>query len=497
MAVKKICGVETEYGISTVGAIDPNPITSSSMLVNSYLALLAKKVGWDFVDESPMVDARGFRREFQLPPEVETHLVNTVLTNGARYYVDHAHPEYSSPECYTPMEAVLYDLAGEEVLRRSMAAAKKVLPASQSIVVYKNNSDRKGNSYGCHENYLMDRAVPFSKIVEQITPFFVTRQIFTGAGKVGTEMNYVAKEEVPFQLSQRADFFEEEVGLETTLKRPIVNTRDEPHADAAKYRRLHVIIGDANMSQYATWLKVGTTALVLAMIEDGYLDGIDLKVSNPVATLRKVSYDLSLAKPLSLESRQSITGIELQYRYLEAANKYAARESLDCLGDEDEARELIRQWEVVLGLLETDPDLLSDRLDWVAKRRLVEGYAQRHGLDFDDPKLAAIDLQYHDIRFEKSLFYKLKVQQLFDVDQVNQAVHEPPERTRAYFRGKCLEKFGASVAAANWDSMIFDLGEDPLRRIPMMDPLKGTKAHVDKLLDSCDTAADLIAKLGS
>ena len=208
MAIIKVCGVETEYGIQMLGVPDPNPITASSLLVNAYLSLVSKKVGWDFVDESPMVDARGFTRDFQLAPEVETHLINTVLSNGARYYVDHAHPEYSSPECYTPREATLYDKAGEEVMRRSMEAAERVLGPGQSVVVYKNNSDRKGNSYGCHENYMMDRAVPFGKIVSQVMPFFVTRQIFAGAGKVGTEMAYLPKEQVPFQLSQRADFFE-------------------------------------------------------------------------------------------------------------------------------------------------------------------------------------------------------------------------------------------------------------------------------------------------
>src|SRR5690606_38683776 len=274
VAVPKICGIETEYGILVRGTNDSNPVAASSLLINAYLSALEQergrrrnRVGWDFEDEQPGVDARG-EVLAALAPEVETHLVNAVLTNGARYYVDHAHPEYSAPESAHALEALLYDRAGEEILRRSMDAARSSLPEGQEIVVYQNNSDGKGNSYGCHENYLLDRATPFQRIVTHATTHLVSRQVFTGAGKVGSEAPGTSRDEVGFQLTQRADFFEEEVGLETTLKRPIINTRDEPHADAQKYRRLHVITGDANLSEVATFLKLGTTALVLAMVDD-------------------------------------------------------------------------------------------------------------------------------------------------------------------------------------------------------------------------------------
>src|SRR5215510_16595929 len=271
-------GVETEFGIVVRGAGQSNPIAASSVLINAYVHDLARagegprttpKVGWDFEDEHPGNDARGFSADGSMPPEVETHLVNAVLTNGARYYVDHAHPELSTPECADPRSIVVFDKAAELILQRSMRAAAALLPNGQEIVVYKNNSDGKGNSYGCHENYLIDRNVPFAMLVRNLLPWFVTRQAFTGAGKVGAENG---ADPVDYQLSQRADFFEEEVGLETTLKRPIVNTRDEPHADPQKYRRLHVIVGDANLCEVATFLKVGTTAIVLAMIEDGFVD---------------------------------------------------------------------------------------------------------------------------------------------------------------------------------------------------------------------------------
>src|SRR5215469_9718350 len=294
--------METEYGIIVRGSADPNPIAASSALINAYVAELARRVAWDFEDETPGKDARGFAREGSMPPEVETHLVNAVLTNGARYYVDHAHPEYSTPECANAFDAIRYDKAGEVILARSVAAASRALPPGQSLVVLKNNSDGKGNSYGSHENYLMDRSIPFARIVSHAMPHFVSRQIFTGAGKVGCEAASTGGLEVNFQLTQRADFFEEEVGLETTLKRPIINTRDEPHCDAHKYRRLHVIVGDANLSEVSNFLKVGTTALVLAMIEDDWFARAnrDFTMQSPVGAMRKVSYDLELKSPLEL-----------------------------------------------------------------------------------------------------------------------------------------------------------------------------------------------------
>src|SRR3954466_9505734 len=291
MAVPKIVGIEAEYGVSLRGAADPNPVIASSLLINGYVE--QRRVGWDFEDESPGRDARGFAREGAQPPEVETHLVNAVLTNGARYYVDHAHPEYSTPECSDALQAVLFDKAGERILARSMDAARRLLPTGQEIVVYKNNSDGKGNSYGCHENYLVDRTIAFASLVRTLVPWFVTRQLFTGSGKIGAENG---AEKVDYQISQRADFFEEEVGLETTLKRPIVNTRDEPHADPQKYRRLHVIVGDANLCEVATFLKVGATAIVLAMIEDDFLESAaerggrkDFSIVAPVPAMRTVS----------------------------------------------------------------------------------------------------------------------------------------------------------------------------------------------------------------
>jgi Pup amidohydrolase len=494
MAIPKVCGIETEYGIVLRGAAESNPIMASSLLINAYVNQLQRKVGWDFEDESPGRDARGFAREGAMAPEVETHLVNAVLTNGARYYVDHAHPEFSTPECADALQCVLYDKAGERILARSMVAAGNVLPPDQSVVIYKNNSDRKGNSYGTHENYLMDRATPFGRIVQHLLPFFVTRQVFTGAGKVGSEVASAA--DVTFQLSQRADFFEEEVGLETTLKRPIVNTRDEPHADAQKYRRLHVIVGDANLCEVATYLKVGTLAIVLAMIEDDFAADLDLALASPVQAIRRVSHDISLTQTLELANGKTMTALEIQWEQLDLAKKYAETRGLEVVGDAV-GRDVLDRWESVLSALEVDPMSLAGQLDWVAKYQLINAYRDRHGLEWSDPKLAAMDLQYHDMRPERSLFAKLTTERLVDDDAVEEAMTEPPPDTRAYFRGKCLQRWSTSIAAANWDSLVFDLGGDPLRRVPMMEPLRGTAAHVDTLLADCSTPAELLERLGS
>jgi len=493
VAIPKVCGIETEYGVSLRGAADPNPVLASSMLINSYVE--HHKVGWDFEDESPGRDARGFAREGALPPEVETHLVNAVLTNGSRYYVDHAHPEYSTPECADALELVCADKAGERILARSMLASRRIVEPGQEIVVYKNNSDGKGNSYGTHENYLVDRKVPFASLVRHLLPWFVSRQVFTGAGKVGTENGAAPAD---YQLSQRADFFEEEVGLETTLKRPIVNTRDEPHADPQQYRRLHVIAGDANLCEVATFLKVGTTAIVLAMIEDDFIDK-DLSIVGPVAAMRTVSHDPTCRASVDMHEGGRATAVELQWEFLRLAQKYADETGLEACGGEDVGGQILARWESVLADLERDPMALDGQLDWVTKLSLLEAYVARDGLDWSDPKLSLLDLQYHDVRPDRSLYERLvragKVERLVDEADVMRAITEPPGSTRAYFRGECLARWPDAVVAANWDSVILDVGTDPLRRIPMMEPLRGTKAHVEPLFAEVTSPAELVARL--
>ena len=500
MSVWRVMGTETEYGIAVPGHPSANAMLTSSQVVNAYAAVTARtrRARWDFEEENPLRDARGFdlARELadasQLTDE-DVGLANVILTNGARLYVDHAHPEYSTPECTNPRDALLWDKAGERIMEFAAFHAASI-PGAQPIQLYKNNTDNKGASYGCHENYLMARATPFADIVRNLTPFFVCRQVITGAGRVGIGQD---GREHGFQISQRADFFEVEVGLETTLKRPIINTRDEPHADAEKYRRLHVIIGDANLSEVSTYLKLGTTALVLAMIEERFIS-IDLSVENPVRALHEVSHDPTLQCLLPLRSGRKLTAVQLQMEFLEQARKFVE----DRFGTDidDVTADVLERWESVLTRLENDPMSLSSELDWVAKRSILEGYRSRDGLDWGAPRLHMVDLQYADVRSDKGLYNRLvnrgRMLRLVDPRRVDKAVHEPPEDTRAYFRGNCLARYADEVAAASWDSVIFDLpGHDSLQRVPTMEPLRGTKAHVGDLLNRCKTATELVNAL--
>jgi len=497
VATPKVCGIETEYGIIFKGG-DVNPITASSIIVNAYSQGKDDLVGWDYIDEHPGNDARGYSLDDYLFPEYESQLVNTVLTNGARYYVDHAHPEISTPECRNALEAVLFDRAGEEIIRSSMQLANDGLPEHSEIVIYKNNSDGKGNSYGCHENYLVSRQTPFSQIAQQITTHFVTRQIFCGAGKVGAEhrgLSGKGANQPAFQISQRADFFEEEIGLETTLKRPIVNTRDEPHCDPTKYRRLHVIAGDANMSEVATLLKLGTTSIVLAMIEDDAFPE-HLVIKDPVHAIRQVSHDTSLSACIMMSDGRMLSALQVQLEILEAAIRYANRYGLESV-DDVVGNDVLMRWASVLDGLETDPLLVANIVDWIAKKRIVDGFAQRHNLQIDDARLKAIDLQYHDMRVDKCLALRAGLVELCAKPDVMTAMVKPPESTRAFFRGTVLQRWPNDVIAANWDSVVFDIPNQGLKRVPMPEPLRGTRQMVGDVLASSRNPAELIENLGS
>ena len=494
MAIAKVYGIETEYGIQAVGPREQNPTGAASVLVNAYASERAGAVSWDFDDETPGVDARGYVRETGGAPEVERHLANTVLTNGARFYVDHAHPEYSTPECSSPRQLLVHDRAGELVLQRAMTAARQLLPAGEEIVVYKNNSDGKGNSYGCHENYLVDRNVPFPVLARRICAHLVTRQIYTGAGKVGCEEE--GRTSAAFEVSQRADFFEEEIGLETTLKRPIVNTRDEPHSDATRYRRLHVITGDANLSEVATFLKVGVTGLLLLLVEDDAFGERELVLAQPVRAIHDIAHDPTLRTTVELVDGSRLTALDLQWELYGLAAKYADERGLEAVGSDAEGRLVLERWERVLAGLEADPSTLSDQLDWVAKYELIDAYCARHGCDLDDARVGALDLQYHDLRPQRSVYQRLGLERLVSDEEVAAAVHDAPTTTRAYFRGECLKRFAPSIVAANWDSIVFDLGGDPLRRVPMMEPLRGTAEVIGTLFEHCSSPDELLRRLG-
>jgi proteasome accessory factor A len=499
MTVWRIMGTEVEYGISVPGQPAANPMVTSSQVVNAYGArpelTRGGRARWDYEEESPLRDARGFTYSGAAydPAEAladeDLGLANVILTNGARLYVDHAHPEYSTPEVTNPRDLVRWDKAGERVMAEAARRAATI-PGSHPIHLYKNNTDNKGASYGSHENYLMRRQTPFADIVTYLTPFFVTRQIVCGAGRVGIGQD---GSQPGFQLSQRADFFEVEVGLETTLKRPIINTRDEPHADADKYRRLHVIIGDANLSEISTYLKVGTTALVLWMIEAKALTP-DLGIADPVTELKAVSHDPALVHLMRLRDGRRLTALDLQWAYYERTRSFVESRYGD---DLDEITvDVLDRWEGVLERLGRDPMLCAQELDWVAKLRLLEGYRERENLGWASPKLQLVDLQYSDVRPEKGLYHRLvargAMRTLFDQAETRSAMVEPPEDTRAYFRGRCLAQYASEVVAASWDSVIFDVGRESLVRVPMMEPERGTKKHVGALFDRCPSAKDLL-----
>ncbi|WP_410609051.1 depupylase/deamidase Dop [Amycolatopsis sp. lyj-109] len=496
--MRRIMGTEVEYGISVPGDATANPVLTSTQVVLAYAAAAdiprARRARWDYEVESPLRDARGF--DLTGPsgpghdPDVEDlGAANVILTNGARLYVDHAHPEYSAPEVTNARDAVIWDKAGERVMEEAAMKAASV-PGQPRLQLYKNNVDGKGASYGTHENYLMARSTPFTAVIAGLTPFFVSRQVVTGSGRLGIGQQ---SEEAGFQLSQRADYIEVEVGLETTLKRGIINTRDEPHADADKYRRLHVIIGDANMSEYSTYLKVGTTALVLDLIESG-IRFDDLKLDEPVKAVHQISHDPTLKTQVALANGKKYTGLDLQFAYHEIASQNLERTEAD-----EASKEVLRVWGEVLDALARDPQECADRLDWPAKLRLLEGYRQRDNLAWGAPRLRLVDLQYSDVRLAKGLYNRLvtrgSMKRLVSEEEVLAAVTTPPSDTRAYFRGRALEKYATSIAAASWDSVIFDVGKESLVRIPTLEPLRGTKAHVGKLLDNAATAEELVEAL--
>jgi len=497
MSVRRVMGIETEYGVSHPGHPHANPIRMSGLVVGAH-ARRAERVGglarrWDYDEETPLRDARGFdaSRAEADPTQLtdDSSTANVVLTNGARLYVDHAHPEYSSPEVTRPRDAVLWDRAGM-VISAQAARDAAGLPGGHEIVLYKNNTDGKGASYGTHENYLMDRRTPFSAIVAALTPFLVTRQVFTGAGRVGRGQDGRTP---GFQLSSRADFLEVEVGLETTLKRPIINTRDEPHADPALWRRLHVIVGDANLSETATLLKMGTTAAVLTLVERGLI-GESLMVRRPVAEIHAVSHDPTLQHRIELRGGRRLTAVQLQMEFLTAAAR------LPEAGSDQATKEILAEWERVLVALETDPLSLAEDLDWVAKYALMQQYRRRDGLQWDSPRLHLIDLQYADVDPGRGVALQLeakgRLRRLTDPSDVERAVHTPPHDTRAWFRGECMRRYPAEVAAAGWDSVVFDLpGRHALQRVPTLDPLRGTRAHVGALLDASPSAEELLAIL--
>lgn len=519
-------GIETEYGILAVHDPAANPMLLSAQVVTAYAAeglAGGARARWDYSDEDPLCDARGWRLDrgaahpSQLTDEWEQELAeadgwgitqrrrpaptpeqgtvsNVILPNGARFYVDHAHPEYSGPEVTNPRDAVVWDRAGDEILLRSSRLLAQI-PGMPEVALYKNNTDGKGASYGTHENYLMSRDVPFGDVVAMLTSFLVTRAVITGAGRVGLGQR---GERPGFQLTQRADFLEAEVGLETTLRRPIVNTRDEPHADSERFRRLHVIVGDANLLEVSAYLKLGTTSLVLWLLEQVGVpvDIASLALADPVRAAHQVSHDLDLSQPLDLADGRTMTALQIQRVYAETV---AA--ALEQQGQPDEiTADVVRRWLDLLDRLATDPASCAREVEWLAKLRVLEGMRRRDGIDWDHPRLAALDLQWSDLRPERSVYRRLAaagaVELLVTEEEVEHAIAHAPTDTRAYFRGECIRRFPDEVSSASWDAVVFDVaGERNLQRVPMPDPYRGTAEHVGELLRTHADAGSLLSAL--
>lgn len=520
-AINRPLGTETEFGIIQVGNVYANPVALSTQVVAAYRdhSRPAEAVTWDYEGENPLQDMRGFSLN---PREADpSQLTNNpeqlapagpgvqavarpsaqesampkpsacVLTNGARLYVDHAHPEYASPETLGPKQGALYDAAGDLIARHAMELAAE---NGNQMELFKNNVDGKGAAYGSHENYLLRRDLEFFDLAQNLIPFLVTRPLICGAGRVGIGQR---SEKTGFQISQRADYVENDIGLETTFNRPIVNTRDEPHADASRWRRLHVIGGDANRFQYSTYLRLGSTAALLWLLENPDCSQIkqleELRItSDPVEETWAVSHDLSLTHRL-----ETVSG-PLSALQIQSAIRSAITEALEERGGANEATaELLKDWQQVLDSLASDRELAARRVEWVGKYQLLARMRQRLGCDWNHPKIQALDLQWAALR--PGIFENLcaagMVEQLFSVEEVSQAVSLPPRGGRSWVRGMAVAKL-PEVKKGSWQSLLLDLGGEQLLRFSLGNPARPASAAEVRALENGDAAAFVRALCG-
>ncbi len=491
-------GIETEFGIARDNVEQLDVVAESIALVRS-----ATEPGvwmrWDYESEDPHADMRGFHVEelrqdtdeanyFAQDAQRELTFVeiksDLILGNGARFYNDHAHPEYCTPECSTLDELVAQDRAGERILMR--CARKLSEQRGETVRLYKNNTDFRGHSYGCHENYLLPRSLPWEKLAQSIQAFLVTRQIFAGAGKfaIEAEDKFVSP---GFQIAQRSDFFSELQSVDTMQRRPLVNTRDEPHANPNLYRRFHVIIGDANMSPFATRLKVGTTALVLEALTR-FPQRVYPILSDPLGALPAISRDPKCRWELILQNSQRSTAVEVQRKYLQAV-----REVCD-LSDSSKAQ-VVAHWETVLDDLETDYLRCRNRLDWVAKLALIREFQAAQNVGDDDPWLQSLDLEYHRLDRNEGLYFGLEQSGAFEnvpaEGAVRAAICGPPLTTRALIRGKCVQKFCDAIISAQWDHVTLtgELGPIKISLLDLFSPMQ--ISHYAQIIDRAQTPEDL------
>jgi len=407
---------------------------------------------------------------------------NVFLANGARLYLDvGSHPEYATPECDSLLDLVTHDKAGERILEQLLASAEQRLREEGIrgvIYLFKNNTDSAGNSYGCHENYSTNRRDDFGHYAEVLIPFFVSRQIYAGAGKV-----LQTARGAQYCIAQRAEHIWEGVSSATTRSRPIINTRDEPHADAERYRRLHVIVGDSNMSEYTTFLKVGATAVLLRMLEDPSVVLRDMTLENPIRAIRDISHDLTCTRKVRLANGREVSALDIQSEYLTRALRYADQKGFPPL--EQRALEM---WEHCVTTLHDDPFKLDREVDWVIKHRLVEAYRAKHDLALSNPRVALLDLQYHDVNRARGLFYKLQakgmVERLCDDEAIDEAVETPPQTTRARLRGEFIRKAKERKRDYTVDWVHLKLNDQAQRTVLCKDPFKSRDERVERLIAS-------------
>ncbi len=494
-------GIETEYGIYVEGKGAQDLVAEATTLVKHCPGPVV--TAWDYRHEHPRRDVRGFTvdhlsvdpHDAQFEQSGKPHSTDIevradrVLPSGARLYNDHGHPEYSTPECTSLRELIAHDRAGERVMQ-TCATRRMSRSGPGTVSLYKNNTDFHGASYGTHESYLLSRDVPFPDLLAALLPFFATRPIFAGAGKVGSEPSPVAG--VQYQLSQRADFFSVEASVDTLYNRPLVNTRDEPHADARKYRRFHVICGDANFCEVATLLKTGTTLLTLRLLETGWRpEGVAL--ANPVEAVKQISRDQSLKWIVDRAGGGTIGAIDVQRHFLSAAKDKLA-------GLSDEADLVLAEWESVLERLASDPLGLSDTLDWAAKRALLDEYRAAENVGWDDPVLQSLDLEYHNVDPDAGLYLALeqegRVRRVVGEEDIVHAMTNPPAGSpRAIVRGLAVSKFAEAVQSVTWSRLTLDDGAgqsvgirmsqvqdlDPVRVREMVGPAETPGAFVQAL----------------
>ncbi len=407
---------------------------------------------------------------------------NVFLVNGARLYLDvGSHPEYATPECDSVYDVVCHDRAGERILEKLVANATEQLAQESfggTIFLFKNNTDSAGNSYGCHENYLTSRGDDFSNYAEVLIPFLVTRQIYSGAGKL---LNTAKGPR--YCITQRAEHIWESVSSATTRSRPIINTRDEPHADAERFRRLHVIVGDSNMSEYTSFLKVGATALMLRMLEEPTVVLRDMTLENPIRAIREISHDITCRRKVRLANGREVSAFDVQSEYLERALRFAETNELTA----QEARAL-QMWEHCMTAIGDDPLLLGREVDWVIKHHLLTGYGERNGVGLNDPRIALLDLQYHHVHSKRGVFYLMQkrglVERVLDDADVRRATEEAPQTTRARLRGAFVREAKARRRDYTVDWVHLKLNDQAQRTVLCKDPFRSHDERVDQMIES-------------